>query len=482
MQGLGRPGCNQAKMIEWGLHHDFEQMSPPAPSIFTSLLDAYTGGTPGDTNHPSFLPKTYVPKAILEGSCDWWGVESEFAVRENQFVHYKYPAEGCSNIHMIWTDSPSWITCWNDGNNFIRAMRHPDIEFIFCQHPWLENDALFADVILPVNTKLEEDDIGSDVFGGQMNVLFPETRCVEPLGESLSDYEIVCKLAERLGLLEEYTEGRTIPELIKVGYENSGVAHLVSWEELLQKGYYVVPPNPEWEKIPAGMIEFYEDPEAHPLSTPTGKIEFYATGLAEHFPDDDERGPVPKWIPQGETHEETLGTERSKKYPLLVMSNHPRWGIHSQHDDVTWFREIETCKVRGPDGYQYHPLWMNPSDAEARGIRSGDVVNISNERGIVLAGAYVTERIMPGVVGIDHGAKYDPIVPGEIDRGGVINTIVPRNPTSRNAVGMVVSGFLAEVEKTDLQAMKARYPEVFSRECHPAAGPCLAGVLMEGAE
>jgi trimethylamine-N-oxide reductase (cytochrome c) len=39
-----------------------------------------------------------------------------------------------------------------------------------------------------------------------------------------------------------------------------------------------------------------------------------------------------------------------------------------------------------------------------------------NERGEVLAGAYVTERIMPGVISIDHGAKYDPIVPGELDR------------------------------------------------------------------
>ena len=92
---------------------------------------------------------------------------------------------------MIWTDSPSWITCWNAGNDYVRAMRTPDIEFMLCQHPWLENDALFADIILPVNTKLEEDDIGSDIFSGQMNLLFPEERCIEPLGESMSDYEIV---------------------------------------------------------------------------------------------------------------------------------------------------------------------------------------------------------------------------------------------------------------------------------------------------
>lgn len=143
---------------------------------------------------------------------------------------------------------------------------------------------------------------------------------------------------------------------------------------------------------------------------------------------------------------------------------------------------VGACKVKGVDGYQYHPLWMNPLDAEARGIKKGDVVATFNERGTVLAGAYVTERIIPGTVGIDHGAKYDPIVPGVIDRGGVINTIVPGNPTSQNTVGMAVSGFLAEVEKADLEALRTECPEAFARECHPAAGPCLAGVLMEGAE
>ncbi len=481
MQGLGKPGCNQSKMIEWNLFGP-EDGSPPAPSVMTSFRHSgvYTGGRVTDTNHPSFLPKTLIPKAILEGKCDWYGNEHELAERENQFVHYEYPADGCSRIHMIWSDSPSWLTCWNDGNQFIRALRHPDIEFMFCQHPWIENDCLFADVILPVNTRLEEDDIGHDMQSGQMNMLFLEPRCIEPLGESYSDYQIVKMIADRLGLLQAYTGGKSEEDLIRRGYEECGAAHLVSWEQLQEKGYFVISPDPDWEKIPAGLIEFYEDPEKHPLSTPTGKLEFYSTGLAEHFPDDIERPPVPKWIPKGETHQETIGTERSKKYPLLVMSNHPRWGVHAQHDDITWLREIETCKVTGPDGYQYQPLWMNPVDAKARGIKKGDVVSIFNERGTVLAGAYITERIIPGAVGIDHGAKYDPIVPGEIDRGGAINTIVPGHTTSKNAVGMVVSGFLAQVEKADLEGLRAKYPEAFARECHVTAGPCIAGFTEGG--
>lgn len=112
---------------------------------------------------------------------------------------------------------------------------------------------------------VEEDDINTD---SQMYLLFPEERCIEPLGESFSDYEIVCMIAERLGLSQEYRGGKSIPELIRLGYETSGMAHLIIWDELREKGYFVVPTDPDWEKIPAGLTEFYEDPEKHPLTPP----------------------------------------------------------------------------------------------------------------------------------------------------------------------------------------------------------------------
>ena len=222
-----------------------------------------------------------------------------------------------------------------------------------------------------------------------------------------------------------------------MGFEHSGVKDMVSYEEFKEKGYYVVPTDPDWDKYPTGLKNFHDDPDNHPLKTPSGKVEFYSQNLAKHFPDDQERPPVPHWIEKGESHDEALSSERAAKYPLLVLSNHPRWRCHANHDDLTWLREIETCKVQGADGYKYEPLWINPVDAAARGIAAGDVVKIYNERGAVLAGAYVTERVMPGAVYIDHGARYDPIVPGELDRGGAINTLTPHNLTSKNATGMV---------------------------------------------
>ena len=69
---------------------------------------------------------------------------------------------------------------------------------------------------------------------------------------------------------------------------------------------------------------------------------------------------------------------------LLLMSNHGRWRTHAQNDDITWQREIRTCKIKGWDGYMYEPIWINPKDAEARGIKDGDILKMFNERGTVL--------------------------------------------------------------------------------------------------
>jgi len=485
MQGLGKPGANQVKMFEWG--HigkssvmDLERCPLPRPMMTPNPMAAFRGWNPDPKS--KLFPKQIIPKplihdAILNPPISWYSSTQFMESREDQFVQYHYPVEGCSEIHMIWTDTPSWITCWNDGNSMIKAFRSPKIEFILAQHQWLENDCLFADIILPVSTKFEQEDIQVDYMSGQFNLIFPEEKCIEPLGESKSDYEVVGMIAERFGLLKEYTGGKTVEEWIQHGYETSGVRDMVSWEELKEKGYYIVPTDPEWKKYHHGLIDFYEKPEENPLTTPTGKIEFYATGLAKHFPDDDERPPVPHWIPYGESHQESLLHPKAKKYPLLMLSNHPRWGVHSQHDDITWLREIKTCKVRGPDGYQYHTAWIHPSDAAERGVEDGDVVKIYNDRGGFLAGAYVTERIMPGVVSVDHGAKYDPIVPGELDRGGATDAIAPHKTTSRNVTGIATSGYLIEVERVDLGELMQKYPEAFKRPFHPAAGPSIESFI-----
>ena len=188
-------------------------------------------------------------------------------------------------------------------------------------------------------------------------------------------------------------------------------------------------------------------------------------GIAQVFPGDVERGPVPHWVEESDAHKERLSSERAKKYPYLLVSNHPHWRIHANLDDNPWTREFATCKIEGPDGYKYEPVWIHPSDATKMGVRTGDVVKLFNERGGVLGGVYVTERIMPGVVYQDHGARTDTIVGGEggLDRGGANNLICPTATSSTHAYGEVTSGYLVGVEKVDVFELARQYPEAFNR-------------------
>ncbi len=138
--------------------------------------------------------------------------------------------------------------------------------------------------------------------------------------------------------------------------------------------------------------------------------------------------------------------------------------------------------MAGPDGYLYEPVWINPVDAEKHGIQSGDVVKLFNDNGWVLGGAYVTERIRPGAIYQDHGARLDPIKAGEGDRGGANNLICVSNTVSKHCAGEVTSGFLINIEKCDLDALKAEYPEAFNREYDPGTGVCLSSWIVGGAE
>ena len=478
MQGLGKPGVHQYTHMGGDTHNITDFPRPvrnmgrsPGSTVFGSrLVMALT---------PQCIPKCLVHHAILNPPVSSWGSTAMCIPVEDQFIKYTYPIpeeEGGTEIHMIWMDNPCRTTCWNNGNLSIEAYRSPKIECFVVQHPWLENDTVFADIILPINTKVEEEDLAQLVMKLPMKGISIEEQAIEPVGESLSDYEAVGEVAKKLGLYDEYTGGLTVQEKIKEGFEGSGLDGLVTWEEIQKKKYYLIPTDPDWEKIPAGLRLFYEDPEKNPLDTPTGKLEFYSQRLADHFPDDTERPPIPKWIEKGPSHDERLSSERAGNYPLLLLSNHARWRTHAQNDDITWTREIRTHKVKGRDGYLYEPVWINPGDAAEKGIEDGDIVKVYNERGTVLGGAIVWERIMPGVIAQDHGARVDMIATGPdeyIDRGGANNLISPEKGTSQNCQGMATSGYLVGMEKVtdaEMEDWTKRYPDAFEREYDPASG------------
>jgi trimethylamine-N-oxide reductase (cytochrome c) len=231
---------------------------------------------------------TVKPGEVLHLFCKWKTIHKIYIPISEE--------EGGSEIHMMWSEKVCNTACWNDGFLFIEAVRSPKIECYVANHQWIENDCIFSDIILPVTTKVEDNDIGSRGDGCQYTFVAYEKRAVQPVGESKSDYEIAVEIAKKLGVEEEVTEGKSIDEWIEYGYENSGIKDMISLEKLKENGYYIVPVSPNWKEVKSGLIDFYNDPVKNPLGTPSGKLEFYSDRLAENFPEDNERGPMPKWV------------------------------------------------------------------------------------------------------------------------------------------------------------------------------------------
>ena len=463
MQGFGKPGRQFLRTGAPSFYKKSLAQVPRYPDVdfkgvaMNPMIEYAIGHAPVS---PCFVPRTLAAEAIQRASIEWRGSTSALAKTEDQFKSYKFPpTPDHPGIRAVWNENGSQPGSWGHGWNWLQALQNPRIEFVVGVHPWLENDIPFSDLILPAQTNYEHEDLVT-VQRSDVMAMFYQDQAIEPVGESLSDFEIHRKIGQRLGLDEAFPPAE---HWIKEAYETTLAAtkHGIDWDAFKERKYFVYdcPTGEEWGEIKKKEYDFGPNEgglnwfwkQAGGLETPSGKIEFVSSRIAELDPDNKERPPLAKWM----AHAELPGSDKATTYPLTVMSNHPRFRFHVQGDDIDWIREL--AKVEGPDGYQYEPCWIHPTDAEARGIADGDIVTVHNDRGAVLVGAVVTERIIPGAVSIDHGAKMDLAMMNNrlIDRGGCINLIAP-TPEEKDGVGaeikvpeMNVSGFLVEAEKTD---------------------------------
>jgi trimethylamine-N-oxide reductase (cytochrome c) len=354
--------------------------------------------------------------------------------------------------------------------------RSDKLEFVVNQSIWHEGESKFADIILPACTNLERYDIsewsnsGAIVLHGQAllnhRVVSFQHKCIEPLGESKSDYDIFVELSKRLGFAAYFSEGMSELDWTKRMFDASDLPHHISWKEFIRKGYFVVPAPKEEERAPVSFRWFYEGrkkdvPEPFPLvgeykeeflkglQTISGKIEFECESLKRFDPNDPERPPILKYNPswEGPHTAELFG-----KYPLQLLIPHSRYSFHTQGDGKQSFlNDIPDHRLK-VDGYYYWLLRMNPRDAAARGIKNGDLVRVFNDRGAVICAAKLTERIRPGTVhSWESSAVYDPLgEPGaSADRGGCVNNLSPKRTQIKAAHAQGNSTCLAQVEKWD---------------------------------
>ncbi len=359
----------------------------------------------------------------------------------------------------------------NNTNRWVDMYRSENLPFVVSQSIWFEGETKFADVILPACTNFERTDIGEwssaggygHQFYNQVNhrVVTLQNKCIEPLGESKSDYQIYQELANRLNLGLYFTEGCSELDWVKRIFDASDVSKMISWKAFLKKSYYVVPADTQEARAPTAFKWFYEGrkkdvPEPHPLpgdygeefleglQTQSGKIEFVPESLKKF--DDPERPPLNEYIPSWEG---THTTQLLDKYPLQLLSAHARYSFHTLGDGKdSVINDIKAHRIR-IDGHYYWIARISTRDAEQRGISTNDLVRLYNDRGSVICAADVTERLMPGVVHTyESSAVYEPVgEPGKsADRGGCINQLTNQRSQSAKSSSMAPNACLIELE------------------------------------
>ncbi|MDR1815700.1 MAG: molybdopterin-dependent oxidoreductase [Clostridiales Family XIII bacterium] len=496
MQGLGKPGSNMWSTTqgmptdyyfyfpgyaEGGISGDCDN-SAAGITLVNRMFDGINSRpVPSNLNVPQaqFMPRFKIPECWIDGHYEWRGKGFVGAAIEQQFMKYKYPADGYPRFQMYYKYGGPHIGTMGATNRYVKMYNSPLMPMVVFQAIWFEGETQFGDIILPACTNFERWDISefancagyipASYTQCNSRVISLQMKCVEPEGESKSDYQIFRELSQRLGIEGPFTEGKDELGWVKQLFYATDLPKIITWEKFLEKGYVVVPPNPTRHKSPAfrWFAEGYEQDvpmagafrpcdmvQCKTLQTQSGKIElvsnslkrFDASLVAQGLEPDETRPPLTQYIKPwtGWHYEDT------EKYPLAVLSPHPRFSFHTMGDGKDAFmNDIKDHRVR-VDGHDYWIIRINTKDAEARGIKEGDLVKAYNDRGAVILAAQVTERVPAGTChSYESSAEYQPIgKPGESpDRGGCVNILSSSQFIGKHTSGMATEHYRVQVEK-----------------------------------
>ena len=348
------------------------------------------------------------------------------------------------NIKGIFWQGSDWFNQLTNINKEIAAINK--LELVVCMDSTITPSGLYADILLPIATHFERHDVALPWYKGHYYIHRP--KVIEPMGESKTDLQVFTELAYRIGgdvfgqaynpkanrdyfhindnvdeaYLREWWETKVIPH-----------QHVdMSWDEFKQRGVYKF-------ILAQPHVAFRDQIEnGARFQTPSGKIEILATQLAQitdwkktmygyEIPY------IPKWIEPWES----LNSPKTEKHPFHLISPHPRWRTHSIFNNCSWLRETYEQEVT-----------MNASDARKLEIKTGDTVEVFNDRGKCVVPVYVTERCMPGVAVLHEGAWID-LDENGVDRAGNPDMLTLDEPSPAGA--FAYNTVLCDIKKTDLE-------------------------------
>jgi anaerobic selenocysteine-containing dehydrogenase len=241
-----------------------------------------------------------------------------------------------------------------DSGKVVQGFSREDLFTVVLEH-FKTDTADYADYILPATTQLEHWDI--HLSYGHTDVLL-NRPAIAPLGEAKPNTQIFRELARHMGFVDNCF-GQDDESLCRIAYGDA-----VDYEQLLAQGFT--------------SLRLVDAPFAEGgFPTPSGKCEFFSQRLADQGLDG-----LPDHVPNYEV------PGSSAQFPLAMISPPARNFLNSTFVNVTSLRDIEGEPI----------LEMHATDAQARGLSSGGVVRVFNQRGDYRCKLKVSPRARPGVV------------------------------------------------------------------------------------
>ncbi|WP_105644809.1 dimethylsulfoxide reductase subunit A [Cronobacter malonaticus] len=322
-------------------------------------------------------------------------------------------------IKMIWNYAGNCLINQHSQINRTHEILQDDkkCELIVVIDCHMTASARYADILLPDCTASEQMDFALDASCGNMAYVIFADQAIAPRFECRTIYDITSALAARMGVGDTFTEGRTQEGWLRHLYAQSqrAIPELPDFDTFRKQGIFKLR-DPQGHHV--AYQAFRENPTANPLDTPSGKIEIYSSALADiaanwQLPEGDVIHPLPVYSPGFEQVSDPLRAQ----YPLQLTGFHYKSRTHSTYGNVDVLQAA--CRQQ---------IWINPQDAQTRGINDGDLVRVWNARGEARIEAKVTPRIMPGVVALGEGAWYQPDAEG-VDHAGSINVLTTQRPS-----------------------------------------------------
>ena len=394
---------------------------------------------------------------------------------EQQFEHFVYPAEGCSEIKLWYRYGGSFMGTMSDTTKWVRMYQSPKLEFVVNQDIWYNSETRMADVILPACTNFERDDIGefaacdgyttNSHSGNNYRVIVREKKCIEPLWESRSDYQILAAVARAARPVRRVHRRRQDRARLGQGLlRRSDLAKTLDWENFDEKGYHII--NAPEDYKPTPCLRWFAEGRAcdtpdlnnpkrnvpgkeHELGTYSGKIEFSSESLKAYAPDDEERPVSPA------VHRELGGPPHDRALREVPAAAHVAAPALLVPLPLRQAHRLARRHPRPP--HQEGRLRVVAGAHATRSTRTRAASATATSCACTTTAARCSAaRSSPSassrasIHSYASSAKYDPLEPGKadsIDKGGCVNMLTRRACSSKHAPGMTPNSCLIEVEK-----------------------------------